>query len=546
MKIVHIFLSVCFFANGLAYAGSVTDSKVFNWEFYLANNPDLVNAGITTESRAISHWTYTGISEGRQASASFHSKQYVDKYADIKSAFGNNYLNILQHYLNNGFKEGRVGILNSVTDSRVFDWRFYLYNNPDLINAGITTESQAKSHWTYSGLSEGRQASSSFHSKQYVDKYSDIKSAFGNNYLNIIQHYLDLGSNEGRIGYFEEGSKTANDNMARYQRITVSNKSTGQSNNPLYVGLSGKFAGAIDSIYWEGKEFINSHDHGRQMQFAWQIGTIFKDWNYDNQYYYGECFNPTEAGSERDAVGYLSGSILSNYSFNRNVVTTASIPAYWIPRGNQNNCRGKPWQYEKNSSNDKLSKKVTVSPGGIPNLIKIETTIVPEANAAKAVGGKFEVPAIYTNPEFNKFFKANSSLTALSEIPHTQSPTCDNSIGRLYWPLATGCEVDGAVIATNGSYEVKGAKGVPARPPTHAIGAFVLPDDKQYYQVTYSFFFEDQHNAITSDAGKTTFFGPVAYTKDSSKQVSFQTYIAVGKNENEVMKTLKRAYTERP
>lgn len=37
-----------------------------------------------------------------------------------------------------------------------FDWKFYLQNNPDLGNAGLTTEQQANQHWNTYGKQEGR------------------------------------------------------------------------------------------------------------------------------------------------------------------------------------------------------------------------------------------------------------------------------------------------------------------------------------------------------------------------------------------------------
>ncbi|MDQ6624891.1 MAG: hypothetical protein M3Y69_01940, partial [Verrucomicrobiota bacterium] len=35
---------------------------------------------------------------------------------------------------------------------------------------------------------------------------------------------------------------------------------------PLSVSTSSQFAGAVSSIKWNGKEFINDWDHGRQLQ----------------------------------------------------------------------------------------------------------------------------------------------------------------------------------------------------------------------------------------------------------------------------------------
>ncbi|MCE2685056.1 MAG: hypothetical protein LW857_07850, partial [Verrucomicrobiae bacterium] len=37
---------------------------------------------------------------------------------------------------------------------------------------------------------------------------------------------------------------------------------------PLVIRTTSRLAGAIDSVRWDGVEFIDSHDHGRQLQSA--------------------------------------------------------------------------------------------------------------------------------------------------------------------------------------------------------------------------------------------------------------------------------------
>ncbi|MDB5036802.1 MAG: hypothetical protein JWQ35_330 [Bacteriovoracaceae bacterium] len=55
---------------------------------------------------------------------------------------------------------------------------------------------------------------------------------------------------------------------------------------PMTIRTSNQFAGAIYSLTWAGKEFINHDDHGRELQSAI---------SFDG---YGECLNPTEAGHQ--------------------------------------------------------------------------------------------------------------------------------------------------------------------------------------------------------------------------------------------------------
>src|SRR5438105_3197108 len=58
---------------------------------------------------------------------------------------------------------------------------------------------------------------------------------------------------------------------------------------PLSISTSSQFGGAISSIRWANKEFINDWDHGRQLQVNSQFFNRF------------ECYNPYEAGSFNDA-----------------------------------------------------------------------------------------------------------------------------------------------------------------------------------------------------------------------------------------------------
>jgi len=122
----------------------------------------------------------------------------------LQKAFGDDYGAAIEHYINYGIKEGRGGI--TALRPEVFDANFYLYTHPDLGNAGLHTKQQATKHWCSYGIKEGRQAISSFHSKQYLENYSDLQKAFGDDYGAAIEHYINYGIKEGRVGITEGGS----------------------------------------------------------------------------------------------------------------------------------------------------------------------------------------------------------------------------------------------------------------------------------------------------------------------------------------------------
>lgn len=88
------------------------------------------------------------------------------------------------------------------------------------------------------------------------------------------------------------------------------------------IRLSGsdRTAGAIDSLTVNGCEYLNSFDHGRQLQTAVIIDAC------------GENFNPTEAGGYVDDVGRTSTSALfpGSYVAAGNVLQKVVRPSFWL------------------------------------------------------------------------------------------------------------------------------------------------------------------------------------------------------------------------
>ena len=88
--------------NGVDY------SKVYDYNYYVAHNPDVVRALGTDEIAVLEHFVTYGMKEGRQASANFNVNSYKDRYGDLRSAYGNDLANYYLHYINYGYKENRV------------------------------------------------------------------------------------------------------------------------------------------------------------------------------------------------------------------------------------------------------------------------------------------------------------------------------------------------------------------------------------------------------------------------------------------------------
>ena len=81
----------------------------------------------------------------------------------------------------------------------VYDYDFYLENNPDVKSAYNGNRLQTYTHFITYGMNEGRQASVMFDLGLYKQMQTDCARAFGNNNKQYYQHFLDHGMKEGRV-----------------------------------------------------------------------------------------------------------------------------------------------------------------------------------------------------------------------------------------------------------------------------------------------------------------------------------------------------------
>lgn len=191
-----------FIVNGVSY------SPVFDPEYYLTNNPDLRSAYGTSYNLAFSHFVNNGMKEGRQASASFNVTSYKNRYVDLRRIFGNDLTRYFWHFSSHGKNEGRIAtgdvfvaetFLNGVNYDKVYNFQYYLDNNPDIKSIFTGNDSGALVHFVRFGMNEGRQAIGNFNVNSYRSRYFDLRRAFGSNLPLYYRHYIDNGNVEGRI-----------------------------------------------------------------------------------------------------------------------------------------------------------------------------------------------------------------------------------------------------------------------------------------------------------------------------------------------------------
>jgi hypothetical protein len=173
---------------------------------------------------------------------------------------------------------------------------------------------------------------------------------------------------------------------------------------PLSITTTDRLAGAVDSLNWKGKEFVNTYDHGRQIQYAWTENG------------WGECQNPTEAGSHYDDVGTNSTTILKDISVTGNKLTTITNPAYWaLPGTNQTFCQ--KVNTAKNTdlaTPQTMTKTMEIGYAGLDNVIKTEIKL--NHNTQDLTELKMQMPTGYLTPDFNQFYRFNPQSGQLNPV----------------------------------------------------------------------------------------------------------------------------------
>jgi len=161
----------------------------------------------------------------------------------------------------------------------------------------------------------------------------------------------------------------------------------------IVIKTTSRMAGAIESLQWGGKEFIDDADHGRELQTCW-------NGNAGVEPIADETFNPTEAGSLDDDRGATSSSRLLEIRARGNQLETFSQPAFWLNPGETSG--GKPARNKTILSNDRLRKRVVIGCKNLPHAIDYQVTVslATEDRNTRCV---IEALTGYMPPEFRQF-----------------------------------------------------------------------------------------------------------------------------------------------
>lgn len=190
--------------NGVEYG------SVYNYDYYINRYSDLKAAFGNDKNAALEHFVNCGMNEGRQGCENFDVFSYRNANYDLKLAFGKDLKAYYIHYINYGKNEGRTAkgvtevlypdtVYNGVDYSAVYNYNYYIGHNPDVKAAYGNDDSAILAHFVNCGMNEGRQASKDFDVFSYRNAYRDLRSVFGNDLKSYYMHYINSGKAEGRI-----------------------------------------------------------------------------------------------------------------------------------------------------------------------------------------------------------------------------------------------------------------------------------------------------------------------------------------------------------
>lgn len=220
------------------------------------------------------------------------------------------------------------------------------------------------------------------------------------------------------------------------------------------LATTSRLAGAVHSIRWKGQEFIDSADHGRQLQSALSLDAM------NDQPFWAECFNPTEAGSRLDGAGERSTSRLLGLKATEREVRTSTQMAFWLAPGERS--EGRLALNRDSLSPFILHKRIRWNAYENDHILEFSNTFeIPENESHRYA--QFEVVTGYMPAAFNTFWAYDAETHGLQRI--------DDGPGEQSMPVVLATE-DGSFAM--GAVLVAGPDSMSGRP---GYGRFRFRDE---------------------------------------------------------------------
>ena len=177
--------------------------------------------------------------------------------------------------------------------------------------------------------------------------------------------------------------------------------------SPLTITTTSRLAGAVDSVRWRNHEFIDSADHGRQLQSACSFDAM------SDEPFWAERFNPTEAGSRLDGAGKRSTSRLLAIQRDDRQLRTSTQMAFWLAPGEKS--QGRPALNKRVLSECVLHKRIRLGAYDDPHVIQIDNTFEVDLKERNRYA-QFEVLTGYMPKEFSEFWRVSKTRKELQRL----------------------------------------------------------------------------------------------------------------------------------
>ncbi|SFG04177.1 Transglutaminase-like superfamily protein [Lachnospiraceae bacterium C7] len=193
----------------LSLYDGVDYSSVYNYNYYINKYPDVKKAYGGNVRKTLEHFVHCGMKEGRQGNETFDVHAYRRAYPDLRMAFKNDWVKYYEHYIFNGVYENRqtnncdkmvdpITKLDGKDYAPVYDYEYYISHNPDVAKAHPDDDYAVLYHFVHCGMKEGRQGNETFDVHAYRRAYPDLRMAFKNDLVKYYDHYLKNGQYEKR------------------------------------------------------------------------------------------------------------------------------------------------------------------------------------------------------------------------------------------------------------------------------------------------------------------------------------------------------------
>ena len=177
--------------------------------------------------------------------------------------------------------------------------------------------------------------------------------------------------------------------------------------SPLTITTTSRLAGAVDSLRWRNHEFIDSADHGRQLQSACSFDAM------SDEPFWAERFNPTEAGSHLDGAGKRSTSKLLAIQRDDRQLRTSTQMAFWLAPGEKS--QGRSALNTRVLSDHVLHKRIRLGAYDDPHVIQIDNTFEIDLKERNRYA-QFEVLTGYMPKEFSEFWRVSTASRELLRL----------------------------------------------------------------------------------------------------------------------------------